>query len=107
VGEQLRNEGWRGLVAPSAARPTSRVLAVCLFPTIADYELVRATARTDEDGELADLVLGVLDSKPVLEAYCRLRAGAWTGARRLTAGNGVLPGRLTSTDAGEEAGCAG
>lgn len=29
VGEQLAAEGWRGLVAPSAARPAGRVL--CLF----------------------------------------------------------------------------
>ena len=29
VGEQLAAEGWRGLVAPSAARPEGRVL--CLF----------------------------------------------------------------------------
>lgn len=29
VGEQLRAEGWAGLVAPSAARPAGRVL--CLF----------------------------------------------------------------------------
>ena len=28
VGEQLHREGWRGLIAPSAARPMSTVLAV-------------------------------------------------------------------------------
>lgn len=28
VGDQLHREGWSGLVAPSAARPASRVLAV-------------------------------------------------------------------------------
>jgi len=30
VGEQLHHDGWRGLVAPSAARPASLVLAVFL-----------------------------------------------------------------------------
>ena len=28
VGEQLHHDGWRGLIAPSAARPTSLALAV-------------------------------------------------------------------------------
>lgn len=30
VGEELSRKGWTGLVAPSAARPTSLVLAVFL-----------------------------------------------------------------------------
>jgi RES domain len=48
VGEQLRNEGWRGLVAPSAARPTSRVLAVFVSNTGVPDE-VRAVDRTRID----------------------------------------------------------
>jgi RES domain-containing protein len=32
VGEQLFAEGWRGLLAPSAARPESLVLCVFLEP---------------------------------------------------------------------------
>jgi hypothetical protein len=32
IGEQLRAEGWAGLLAPSAARPRSRVLCVFIDP---------------------------------------------------------------------------
>jgi len=42
VGEQLRDEGWRGLLAPSAARPDSHVLAVFLTGGRPPSELVTA-----------------------------------------------------------------
>lgn len=40
VGEQLHEEGWRGLLAPSAARPDSRVLVVFLPEASIPGELV-------------------------------------------------------------------
>lgn len=45
VGEQLHGEGWRGLLAPSAARPDSRVLVVFLPDETIPAELV-ATGYT-------------------------------------------------------------
>lgn len=43
VGEQLHHDGWRGLVAPSAARPSSRVLVVFLPAGTIPAELRAAT----------------------------------------------------------------
>jgi RES domain-containing protein len=40
VGEQLHDEGWRGLLAPSAARPDSRVLVVFLPDATIPVQLV-------------------------------------------------------------------
>lgn len=40
VGEQLYEEGWPGLVAPSAARPGSRVLVIFLSVGTVPAELV-------------------------------------------------------------------
>lgn len=40
VGEHLNREGWRGLLAPSAARPGSRVLVVFLPEQAVSAELV-------------------------------------------------------------------
>lgn len=45
VGERLHDEGWRGLLAPSAARPDSRVLVVFLPEGTIPGELV-ATGYT-------------------------------------------------------------
>ncbi|MGH7698844.1 MAG: RES domain-containing protein [Acidimicrobiales bacterium] len=42
VGEQLQRQGWRGLLAPSAARPASHVLVVFLPETRIPVELVAA-----------------------------------------------------------------
>ncbi len=42
VGEELQDEGWRGLLAPSAARPASHVLAVFLSGTTLPPQLVTA-----------------------------------------------------------------
>ncbi|MGH3495512.1 MAG: RES family NAD+ phosphorylase, partial [Sciscionella sp.] len=42
IGEQLQGEGWRGLLAPSAARPASHVLAVFLPGSTTPSELVIA-----------------------------------------------------------------
>ena len=40
VGERLHDEGWRGLLAPSAARPASKILAVFLSESTTPVELV-------------------------------------------------------------------
>lgn len=45
VGEQLHHDGWRGLVAPSAARSASRVL-VMFLPGATIRAEVTATSRT-------------------------------------------------------------
>lgn len=42
VGEQLHNEGWQGLLAPSAARPTNCVLVVFLPEGTLPVELMTA-----------------------------------------------------------------
>lgn len=42
TGEQLYNEGWRGLLAPSAARPGSRVLVVFLRGATIPVEFLAA-----------------------------------------------------------------
>jgi RES domain-containing protein len=49
VGEELWREGWRGLVAPSAARPDGRVL--CLFLEKADVSPAEAIAPPTVVGE--------------------------------------------------------
>lgn len=49
VGEQLYADGWRGLLAPSAARPESLVVAVFLVQAEGPDELVPVNrARTTE-----------------------------------------------------------
>lgn len=45
VGEQLWREGWRGLVAPSAARPKSRVLVVYLKRGAVPAEVAPAASK--------------------------------------------------------------
>jgi RES domain-containing protein len=45
VGEQLHREGWRGLIAPSAARPRDHVLVVFLPDPAIPVEVV-ATSYT-------------------------------------------------------------
>jgi hypothetical protein len=45
VGEQLHREGWRGLLAASAARPTTRVLVVFLPEGVIPEDVVAVSAR--------------------------------------------------------------
>jgi hypothetical protein len=45
IGEQLHDEGWRGLIAPSAARPRDHVLVVFLPEPVVPAEVV-ATSYT-------------------------------------------------------------
>jgi RES domain-containing protein len=49
VGEQLHREGWRGLVAPSAARPEDHVLVIFLAePTVPVDVVARSCTRINE-----------------------------------------------------------
>lgn len=49
VGEQLLGQGWRGLIAPSAARPTSLVTAIFLPDAGILEHLVPAGSRLVAD----------------------------------------------------------
>ena len=49
IGEQLHHEGWRGLITPSAARPTSQVLVIFLpEPAIPSDVVAASWARVTE-----------------------------------------------------------